>query len=66
LQVAVIDAKSEVTESLVTALSPKILVLYGEKTQEAVKTLGKEVTPTKKMQAVAEKLPDEMEVITLS
>ncbi len=65
-QVRVINADSEFNESFVTALEPKITVLYGSRKQEAAKTLGAEnVSPISKITVTKDKLPEKMEIIVL-
>ena len=68
-QVAVLMADSEIKESIITAIEPRLTILYGEKTEEAVKALGKEkaeVEVTKKISFTEDKLPEEMGVAVLS
>lgn len=66
-QVLILYSDSLSDESLITALSPSLVVLYGEKAQEAAKTLGKEsLGPAeKKFSITADKLPEEMKVVVL-
>lgn len=63
---AIFFAGTLISESLITAVSPKIAVLYGEKALDSTKALGKESSaPTKKVQISADKLPEEMQVVVL-
>lgn len=65
-QVLVVNADAEFSESFVTALEPKIAVLYGEKKAESAKTLGAEsVSLVPKVTVVKDKLPEKMEIVTL-
>ena len=65
-QVALINTGSDFNESFVTALEPKMTVLYGEQKLEAAKALGKEsAIPVSKVTTSKEKLPVEMEVAVL-
>ena len=65
-QVAVVNTSNDFNESFVTALEPKITVLYGEKATESAKTLGAEsVVPTTKIAIAQDKLPEKMEVVVL-
>ncbi|MDO8583010.1 MAG: hypothetical protein Q7R51_00585 [bacterium] len=65
-QIAVVNADSDFSESFVTALEPKIAVLYGEVKEESAKKLGAEsVTLVPKITATKEKLPEKMEIIVL-
>lgn len=64
--IVVVRADSNLNQSVITALSPQVVVLYGEKAKEEAKSLGKEVTQTvSKYQTTLEKLPVEMEVVVL-
>ncbi len=65
-QIAIINADGEFNESFVTALEPKITVLYGDKKIESAKTLGTEsITPVSKITVTKDKLPEKMEIIVL-
>ena len=65
-QVAVINADGPVNPAVVTALEPRVVVLYGEKVDEAAKALGKEeVEKVNKFAATEGKLPEEMQVVIL-
>jgi hypothetical protein len=65
-QIAVVNTTGEFNDSFVTALEPKISVLYGEKKAEAAKALGAEaVVPIAKMSAAKDKFPEKMEVVVL-
>lgn len=68
-KVAVIMIDSEIKEAVVTAVEPRLAILYGEKIDEALKALGKEkseVEVTKKLSFNEDKLPEEMGVAVLS
>lgn len=65
-QVALINADSDFNESFVTGLEPKIIVIYGDKKIEAVKTLGAEnVASVPKITIAKDKFPEKMEVVML-
>lgn len=65
-QIAIVNTNSDFSESFVTALEPKMTVLYGEKKLESAKALGKEsVIPVSKISISKDKLPMEMEVAVL-
>lgn len=65
-EVAIINANSNFNESFVTALEPKMTILYGDKKNEAAKTLGAEsVSLVSKIAIVKDKLPEKMEIIAL-
>lgn len=68
-RVAIIRVDSEIKESIITSIEPRLIILYGEKTDEAIKALGKEkkdVEVTKKLSFNEDKLPEEMGVAVLS
>lgn len=65
-KIVIIDADEEVSESLVTAMEPSIVVVYGQKATEATKALGKEaVSASSKISFSEDKLPEETEVLLL-
>lgn len=65
-QVLLINTDSELSESFVTALEPRIAVLYGDSKKEAAKTLGAENIPSvSKITVTKDKLPEKMEVVVL-
>lgn len=65
-QVVVVNTNGESNESFVTALEPKIAVLYGDKKNEAAKALGSEnVVSVPKITIAKDKLPEKMEVVVL-
>ncbi len=65
-QVAIFNADAEINPAVVTALEPRIVVLYGEKAEEAARALGKDtVEKVSRLSAVSGKLPEEMQVIIL-
>lgn len=64
--VVICNANAPLNPSSITALSPKVVLLYGEQAQEALKALGKEGSATSKYQTTADKLPEEMEVVLLN
>jgi len=64
--VAVINADNDFNESFVTALEPKITVLYGEKKIEAAKAIGAEnISSVSKITITKDKLPEKMEIVVL-
>jgi hypothetical protein len=65
-QVAIVNTNTDFNEAFVTALEPKLVVLYGEKKMESAKTLGAEnISPVSKITVAKDKLPLEMEVAVL-
>ncbi|MEK7517768.1 MAG: hypothetical protein AAB583_04415 [Patescibacteria group bacterium] len=65
--VAVLNADHEFNESFVTALSPKMVVLYGEKKLDGAKKLGaKNLAPEGRLSVAKDKLPEKTEIIVLA
>ena len=65
-QIAVVNTDSDFNESFITALEPKITVLYGDKKEASAKMLGAEnVGPASKITIAKDKLPEKMEVVVL-
>jgi hypothetical protein len=65
-QIVVINVDDDASESMITAMEPRIIVLYGLKAKEAAKALGKEdITASTKANFAEDKLPEETQVIVL-
>lgn len=65
-QIVILNADSELNQSLITAMEPSIVVLYGEKNKEGAKLLGNEsAQSTSKISINEDKLPEELEVMLL-
>lgn len=65
-QIVVINADSDLNQSLITAMEPNVVVLYGEKRREGAKLLGKEnASSSSKISISEDKLPEELEVMIL-
>ena len=65
--ILLLNVDSNFDESMVAKIDPKITILYGAGTKEALKQLGKENTAAvKKFSTAKDKLPAEMEVIVLN
>jgi len=64
-EILVILADEIVQQAAISALDPYVVVIYGEKAEESIKGLGKEVTPVSKYSVTKDKLPSEMEVVLL-
>lgn len=68
-KVAILNVDSEIKESVVTAVEPRLAILYGEKASEGAKAMGKDessIQRTKKLSFNEDKLPEEMGVAVLS
>lgn len=64
--VAILNADSGLNQTVITALEPRLLILYGEKAKEGAKVLGKEnVSIVSKYSFSEDKLSEEMEVVVL-
>ncbi len=65
-QIVLVNADSDLNQSLITAMEPNVVVLYGEKSKEGAKLLGNENAPTSSKISISEdKLPEELEVMIL-
>lgn len=66
-KVAILNADSEVDAEDITAIEPRVVLLYGEYAKEAVKSLGKEdAQATKKFSQAKETLPEETQIVWLA
>jgi len=62
-EILVIDADVDLNQGLITAMEPKVVILYGVKAKEGAKALGKDAAPASSKIALSEdKLPEEMNV----
>jgi hypothetical protein len=65
-QIVIINADTDASESMITAMEPNIVVLYGLKAKETAKALGKEdVSVQAKISFAEDKLPEETQVLVL-
>lgn len=65
-QIAIVNTANDVNESFITALEPKMVILYGEKKVELAKALGAEsVAPVPKITITKDKLPEKMGITVL-
>lgn len=65
-EVAIVNTNNDFNEAFVTALEPKMTVLYGDKKLDAAKALGAEsVTSVSKITVAKDKFPEKMEIVTL-
>jgi hypothetical protein len=65
-QVVIINVDSDLNQSVVTAIEPRIVVLYGNKKLEGAKLLGKENAPkSSKISLSEDKFPEELDVMLL-
>ncbi|HET9947006.1 MAG TPA: hypothetical protein VFQ63_02990 [Patescibacteria group bacterium] len=64
--IAIIHADGVIDTSMLASLNPRVVVFYGAQAEQAVKAIGKEVEPVNKYTVTRDKLPVEMEVVSLS
>lgn len=65
-QIVILNVDSDINQSLITAMEPSIVILYGEKKKEGAKILGNENAQSSSKISVSEdKLPEELEVMLL-
>lgn len=61
-QIAILNVDSSLNEAIIAQLEAKVIVLYGEKSIEGLKALGRKDLPsTRKVTIGREKLPEEQE-----
>ncbi len=64
--IAVVHSDTELNQTAITALTPRVLLLYGDGSVVNARAFGKDTSSTvQKYQTTLEKLPEEMEVIVL-
>jgi hypothetical protein len=65
-QIVIVNADTDASESMITAMEPSVVILYGLKAKETAKALGKEDTTTSgKVSFAEDKLPEETQVMVL-
>lgn len=65
-KVVVINVDVDLNQTLITAMEPRVVVLYGEKKKEGAKLLGKDsATVSSKISVLEDKFPEELEVMLL-
>jgi len=66
-QVIILNVDSDLNQSVVTAMEPRVVILYGEKAKEGVKAMGKEnAIKASKISLSEDKLPEELDVMLLA
>jgi hypothetical protein len=66
-KILIVNADSDLDQGRITAMEPRIVILYGEKAKEVAKTLGKEgAAVSSKITVSEDKLPEEMDVLILA
>ena len=61
----VLNVNKIIDASLITALTPRVVILYGEKSGDLAKVLGSEKEKSAKFSVKKEQIPEEMEVVVL-
>lgn len=65
--VVLVNADLEINQSVLTAMEPSIIILYGQKARESAKELGKaSLASSSKVSFSEDKLPEETEIYLLS
>ena len=65
--IVIVNADSEINQSVITSMEPRIVVIYGDRAIEAAKILGKEnFVKSSKININEDKLPEETEIYLLS
>lgn len=65
-KIVIINADSDLNQSIVTAMEPRVVILYGEKAKEGAKALGKDnISSSSKISISEDKLPEELDVMLL-
>lgn len=65
--ILLINADSDFNHSVVTSFEPSVVMVYGEKSEDVAKSLGKDSSEkTTKFSTTFEKLPSEMQVYLLA
>lgn len=65
-KIVVINADSELNQTVITAMEPRVIILYGLMKKEGAKKLGSENTSiSSKISLSEEKLPEELEIMLL-
>jgi hypothetical protein len=64
--IAIIRADSDFNHSILTSLDANVLIVYGDKSDDVKKSLGKDDTSkASKFSITSDKLPEEMQFVTL-
>lgn len=65
-KIVVINADTDLNQTLITAMEPNVIILYGQMKKEAAKLLGKEgASVSSKISVSEDKLPEELEIMLL-
>lgn len=64
--IVILNVDEDLNQSVVTAMEPRVVVLFGEKNKDGAKVLGSEnSSQVSKISLSEEKLPEELEVVLL-
>ncbi|MEK7160116.1 MAG: hypothetical protein AAB702_01385 [Patescibacteria group bacterium] len=65
-KIVIINTDSDLNQTLITAMEPSAVILYGEKKKEGARLLGKEnASISSKISISEDKLPEELEIMLL-
>jgi hypothetical protein len=65
--IAILNADSEFDPESIAAIEPRVVLVYGEHSKQALKSLGKEeMTGVKKFTQTKESLPEETQIVWLA
>jgi hypothetical protein len=65
-KIVVINVDSELNQSVIIAMEPRVVILYGQNKKEGAKKIGSESIPvSSKISLSEDKLPEELEVMLL-
>jgi len=65
-KIVVINTDCDLNQTVITAMEPRVVILYGKMKKEGAKKLGSDTTTvSSKISLSEEKLPDELEVMLL-
>ena len=63
--ILILNVDCDFKDTMVTGFSPSTVLLYGERSSEALKMLGRESSKSQKFTVSADKLPTEMQIVLL-
>lgn len=66
-KIAILNADSEIDPETIAAIEPRVVLLYGQHSKEAIKSLGKEgITGVRKFAPAKEALAEETQIVWLA
>jgi len=64
-QLVLLEADTNIEQSVITALNPNVIIFCGEKKVENAKAFGQEISPVAKYSITKEKLPTDTQIVIL-